>query len=136
MQFIKLANAMRELPDMPDTLSMLSGDLRETAAPAAGLGALGGLALYGGIQGKRNLENNLIKNLEWDVRAAELADKISMNARARELLDSNGIGAGLKTEVSLARDRLRPQNVLRRLRAGSSSSLLDLLKRMKANKIL
>ncbi len=136
MYFIKLANAMRASESMPGSFDMLQGDLSEAAPGMAGLGVLGGLATYGGLQGKRNIESDLIKKLEWDVRAAELADKISMNARARELLDNNGVGAGLKTEINLAKDRLRPQNVIRRVRAGGSKSLLDLLRSAQRSKIL
>jgi hypothetical protein len=120
-RIIKIAEAVR--------------DLREAVPPIASLGALGSLATYGAISGKRNLEKSLTDSLESNVRLSQLADQISANARARELLSG---GEGVLSSASKAIDRslLNPNRLARVTKATASEGLLSIIRALQSKKIL
>lgn len=99
----------------------------------AAMAGLGGLASYGAISGKRSLEKNLIDKLTQDVRAAELATRISENARAREMLDGQGWA---KTQAKQLSQIASPSNIARNTKANVSGALLKLLRGAQKHKIL
>ena len=120
-RLIKIAEAVR--------------DLREAAPAMAGIGTLGSLATYGAISGKRNLERSLTDSLESNIRLSQLADQISANARARELLSG---GEGVLSSASRALDRslLNPNRLARVTKATASEGLLSLIRALQSKKIL
>lgn len=133
----KLANdiyaaADEKLAPMSE-FDMLSGDAEAMLAPAAMLGGVGAASLYGGLTAKRNLEKSVIDNLEWNVRAADLAKKISENARANELLAGKGWAS---TQGNMIKQLARPENIARNTKATFSNGLLKLLRGAQKSKIL
>ena len=114
-------------------LDMLSGDAEAMLAPAAMLGGIGATSLYGGLAAKRNLEKSVIDSLEWNVRAADLAKKISENARANELLAGKGWAS---TQNEMLKQLARPENIARNTKATFSNGLLKLLRGAQKHKIL
>jgi len=64
------------------------------------------------------------------MRAAELADQITRNAVAREVL------AGQDVMGHITRMKYRPENIARHAKATGSSALLKVLNTLKNNKIL
>lgn len=118
---------------------MATNDWSEMAGAApppealAAMAGLGGLASYGAISGKRTLEKSLIDKLTQDVRAAELATRISENARAREILDGQGWA---KTQAKQLSRIASPNNIVRNAKANVSGALLKLLRGAQKHKIL
>jgi len=118
---------------------MLANDASAMAEAVPGAGALsamaglGGLASYGGLTAKRNLEKSVIDSLDWNVRAADLANKISENARANELLAGKGWAS---TQGDMLKQLARPENIARNTKATFSNGLLKLLRGAQKRKIL
>jgi len=123
-EFVKLANELS-----------FGDDLSQAYTPeqVAGMAGLSGMASFGAIKAKRDAEAALLKSLEGNVNAARLADQISANARARELLAGEGLDSayqGIKSNL------LNTNRMSRNLKATASQSLANVLKALQRNKIL
>ncbi len=108
-------------------------DYSQIATPAAGLAGLGGLSAYGAVRAKRDAEKAIMDSLAANIRASELANQISDNARARELLAGKGGEATFGEHVKRG---LNPNKITRDLKASGSSALQKILKALQAKKIL
>ena len=62
----------------------LDSDIGSEAGYLASLAGLGGLGAYGAVRAKRDLEDAAVSSLKSTIRASELANRISDEARANE----------------------------------------------------
>lgn len=129
MLFIKLA---AELDQMGISESEFD-EFSPYAMPAASLAGLGGLSTYGAIKAKRDAEKAIMDSLAANIRASELANQISDNARARELLSGKG---GEATFGEYLKRKTNPNKLLRDSKAHSSRALQSILKTLQTKKIL
>lgn len=111
----------------------LDSDIGSEAGYLASLAGLGGLGAYGAVRAKRDLEDAAVSSLKSTIRASELANRISDEARANELLRGNSLFSIWKEQL---RRKFNTNKLIRDYKASVSRPALETIKTLQRNKIL
>lgn len=111
----------------------LDSDIGSEAGYLASLAGLGGLGAYGAVRAKRDLEDAAVSSLKSTIRASELTNRISDEARANELLRGNSLFSIWKEQL---RRKFNTNKLIRDYKASVSRPALETIKTLQRNKIL
>ena len=111
----------------------LDSDIGSEAGYLASLAGLGGLGAYGAVRAKRDLEDAAVSSLKSTIRASELTNRISDEARANELLRGNSLFSIWKEQL---RRKFNINKLIRDYKASVSRPALETIKTLQRNKIL